>query len=132
MSDVHMQVLTCAACLLSPQVISQQLTQEPAAPDYIRAENAAVFKMGLLGTWRVGVEGWWRDNGDGSTAQVRSIAIVAVYSGVLHAVVVCGACEHMACGRGGLVERQRTWQQCTGGHQMASLCETAVLMLPLQ
>ncbi|GLC43895.1 hypothetical protein PLESTB_000920600 [Pleodorina starrii] len=34
------------------------------------ASNSAVFGFGPLGSWRVGIEGVWRDSGDGKTARV--------------------------------------------------------------
>ncbi|KXZ55858.1 hypothetical protein GPECTOR_2g1409 [Gonium pectorale] len=34
------------------------------------ASNTAVFGFGPLGSWRIGIEGVWRDAGDGRTARV--------------------------------------------------------------
>ncbi|PNH09940.1 hypothetical protein TSOC_003415 [Tetrabaena socialis] len=36
----------------------------------LMASNSAVFGFGPLGSWRVGIEGLWRNSGDGMTARV--------------------------------------------------------------
>ena len=36
----------------------------------IRSSNSAVFGLGPLGSWRIGIEGNWKNTGDGKTVWV--------------------------------------------------------------
>ncbi|GIL47342.1 hypothetical protein Vafri_4185 [Volvox africanus] len=56
--------LRSAATKLPPQTLS--LNQSGA----VVANNSAVLGFGPLGSWRLGIQGVWRDSGDGKTARV--------------------------------------------------------------
>eukprot|EP00798_Chlamydomonas_sp_ICE-L_P032527 gene32527-17241_t len=48
--------------------VSQELSTDPGGA--IRSSNTAVFGLGPLGSWRIGIEGSWRNTGDGRTAMI--------------------------------------------------------------
>ncbi|KAG2498285.1 hypothetical protein HYH03_003546 [Edaphochlamys debaryana] len=64
------QLLLSASQL--PGVGISDITQSLSLNDKgnLVASNSAVFGFGPLGGWRVGIEGVWRDSGDGKTARV--------------------------------------------------------------